>query len=295
VSAAATTMGCGSSGVTNTTGPTATRCQITVSNTPSSFGVSGGDGTVSISVDRECGWTAAAQAGWIAITSATAGQGAGSVTYHVAANPDPVIRSGSITVGDQHANFSQAAAPCSYTVTAPANPLASAGGDASVAVQANSVCAWTAAADASWVTVSPASGSGSGSVRLIAAPNGGAARTATVTVAGTRVTLTQLSGSPVSTPPPTPPAPAPGPTPPVPNPQPPAPPPVQIDLSGRVSGVQGTCPALTFTLANHTVRTSSATEFTGGPCKDLKNDTRLSLRGTLQSDGSVTASRVSFN
>lgn len=59
--------------------------------------------------------------------------------------------------------------------------------------------------------------------------------------------------------------------------------------------MHGTCPALTFTLSGHVVRTSASTAFAGGPCKDLKNDTRISVHGTLQTDTSVDASQVTFN
>jgi len=309
---AAVSIACGSSGVTNTTGPTPTHCQVTATNSASSFGMSGGDGTVSISVARECSWTAAAQAAWISITSAKDGQGDGSVTYHVTANPDPVARRGSIAIGDQHADVSQDAAPCQFVVAAPAGPVPAEGGDAAVTVQTNSACAWTAASDAGWAKVNPASGSGNASIRVSATPNTGSQRSATVIVGGARVTVTQLSApvpAPVPTPSPTPapppsptptptptPTPAPTPAPPAPDPAPaPPPPPLpQIDLSGKVSGVHGTCPALTFTLRGHTVRTSAATTFSAGPCKYLKNDVNISVHGTLQSDGSVDASNVTF-
>jgi len=281
VTTAAALAACGSSGVTNTTGPTPTHCQITATSSPLSFGVSGGDGTVSISVNQECGWTATAQAGWITITSANSGQGAGSVNFHVAANPDPVARNGSIAVGDQHSAVTQAAAPCQYAVTAPEDPLAGGGGNASVSVQTNSLCNWTATSDASWVTVAPASGSGNASVRVTAAPNTGGQRSANVTVAGRPFVVIQLTGRT--------PDPDPKPTP-TPSPAPPQ----QISLSGRASGVQGTCPALTFTLSNHTVLTSPATAFAGGPCKDLTNDTQISVTGTVQTNGTVAASKVTF-
>ena len=309
---AAVSIACGSSGVTNTTGPTPTHCQVTATNSASSFGMSGGDGTVSISVARECSWTAAAQAAWISLTSAKDGQGDGSVTYHVAANADPVARRGSITVGDQHADVSQDAAPCQFNVAGPAGPVPADGGDATVTVQTNSACSWTAASDAGWATVTPASGSGNASIRVSASANTGSQRSANVVVAGTRVTVTQVSAPPVPTPVPTPtpaptpappppptptPTPAPTPAPPAPDPTPaPPPPPLpQIDLSGRASAVHGTCPALTFTLSGHVVRTSASTAFANGPCKDLKNDTQIAVHGTLQTDGSVDASKVTFN
>ncbi|HEX6465259.1 MAG TPA: BACON domain-containing carbohydrate-binding protein, partial [Vicinamibacterales bacterium] len=128
--AAALSTACGSSGVTDTTGPTPTHCQISVTNSSSSFGASGGEGTLTVNVPRECSWSAASQAGWITITSGNNGQGDGSVKYQVAANADPVARRSSITVGDQQASVAQDAAPCRYDVSAPGNPIAASGGDA---------------------------------------------------------------------------------------------------------------------------------------------------------------------
>jgi hypothetical protein len=58
--------------------------------------------------------------------------------------------------------------------------------------------------------------------------------------------------------------------------------------------VLGTCPALTFTLSNHVVRTSASTAFAAGPCKDVKNGTQITVHGTMQANGSVDASNVTF-
>jgi hypothetical protein len=70
------------------------------------------------------------------------------------------------------------------------------GGTQNLTVTANT--GWTAAGSASWVTVSPASGSSDGTITVTAAANGGNARTATVTISGgglTRtVTITQAAG-----------------------------------------------------------------------------------------------------
>jgi hypothetical protein len=59
--------------------------------------------------------------------------------------------------------------------------------------------------------------------------------------------------------------------------------------------VLGTCPALTFTLSNHVVRTSASTAFAAGPCKDVKNGTQIAVHGVVQADGSVNASNVTFD
>ena len=86
--------------------------------------------------------------------------------------------------------------PCSYTVSPTTQSIAAGGGNASVAVSTTTGCGWTAAANQSWVSVTGgASGSGNGTVAYTVAPNTTtASRTATLTVAGQAVTVTQSAG-----------------------------------------------------------------------------------------------------
>jgi hypothetical protein len=67
-----------------------------------------------------------------------------------------------------------------------------AGGTASVVVTTDAACTWTAASAVPWITISPVSGTGSGTVTLTVAANSTSAlRTGTLTVAGQTVTVTQ--------------------------------------------------------------------------------------------------------
>jgi len=69
------------------------------------------------------------------------------------------------------------------------------GGTGSVAVNASAAsCAWTAASNVPWVTVTAgASGSGNGTVNFTVADNPGGDRTGTLTIAGQTFTVTQHS------------------------------------------------------------------------------------------------------
>jgi hypothetical protein len=84
--------------------------------------------------------------------------------------------------------------PCGFTVS-PANPpaLASGGGTGSVGVTTGNGCAWTASESAAWLTItSGASAIGTGTVTYTAAANTtNSPRSATLTVAGQSVTITQ--------------------------------------------------------------------------------------------------------
>jgi cyanate lyase len=68
-----------------------------------------------------------------------------------------------------------------------------------------------------------------------------------------------------------------------------------MELEGIVSGISGTCPTSTFTLSGRTVKTTAATEYAKGSCSDIKNGTRLDLKGLKQPDGSVTAVWIKFD
>src|SRR5205085_4413034 len=66
------------------------------------------------------------------------------------------------------------------------------GGTATATVTAGTGCAWTSTSSGSFITFSQgATGSGNGSVQFTVAANTGAERIATVTIAGTAVTITQ--------------------------------------------------------------------------------------------------------
>jgi hypothetical protein len=64
-----------------------------------------------------------------------------------------------------------------------------------------------------------------------------------------------------------------------------------VQLEGHVSGLTGTCPALTFKISETSVATSASTTIDGG-CAQLVNGAEVLVNGVRQADGSVTASYV---
>jgi sugar lactone lactonase YvrE len=91
--------------------------------------------------------------------------------------------------------ISDATAACSYTVSPPNQTTYSGSVTFTYSVLAPSGCAWTASSNQSWATVtSGTSGTGSGGFTIYVPTNDtGAARTATLTVAGQTASLTQAS------------------------------------------------------------------------------------------------------
>ncbi|MCK6684121.1 MAG: choice-of-anchor D domain-containing protein [Thermoanaerobaculia bacterium] len=83
---------------------------------------------------------------------------------------------------------------CTYGVTPASIKSAASGSGGSITVTAPAGCAWTASGTASFVTLSPAGGTGSGTVTYqIPANDGGLSRTGKLLVAGVTVDVTQAS------------------------------------------------------------------------------------------------------
>jgi hypothetical protein len=77
-----------------------TYCGASINPSSVDAAQAGGTGTVGVSIDGWCSWTAFPNNAWITVTSGSPGNGNGTVGYSVAANTGPA-RSGTITIGGQ--------------------------------------------------------------------------------------------------------------------------------------------------------------------------------------------------
>ncbi|HXD75504.1 MAG TPA: hypothetical protein VN628_17280, partial [Vicinamibacterales bacterium] len=163
---------------TGITAPSEQKCQVQVSNTPSTFTDAGGSGSLAISATRDCGWSIATNTNWVSIPSSSAsGQGDASISYSVAANTVPQARNGAITVGDQTVQLTQAAAPCRYSLSKTSDSVGFAGGSTTITVTTFAGCGWTTASDSGWLTItSNASGNATAVVGIGVALNAGPSR-----------------------------------------------------------------------------------------------------------------------
>jgi hypothetical protein len=169
-------------------------CSYTIGGASQSIAAAGGPGSVAVSTQTSCSWTATSNAAWITGVTPN-GTATGTVRFTVAANTGSA-RSGTITIAGQTFTINQAAAapaPCTYAINPVAQSIAGAGGGGSVAVTAGPSCAWTAISNASWITVTTASGTGNGTANFVVAANPGAARSGTITIAGQTFTVNQAS------------------------------------------------------------------------------------------------------
>jgi hypothetical protein len=167
------------------------KCNYSLSSTSQSFAASGGPDSVNVTSSANCSWTATSNDGWITITSGGSGTGNGAVNYSVAANTGPT-RSGTMTIAGQTFTVMQASG-CSFTLNPTGQSFAAAGGAGSANVAAGAGCAWTAASNDSWITITGGSnGSGNGTVNYsVGANNTLNQRTGTMTIAGQTFTITQ--------------------------------------------------------------------------------------------------------
>jgi hypothetical protein len=179
-------------------------CFYNIGSTSQSAPPAASTGSVAVSASNGCTWTASSQASWITITNGSSGNGNGIVGLAIAANSGGE-RVGLVTVAGFTYTVTQAAAgtiPCSYGLSATQASAPAAGTTSTVSVTAGAGCAWTAASQVGWITVtSGTSGSGNGTVGMTIAANPGAARTGVVAIAGQTYTVTQGAGA---TPPPPP-------------------------------------------------------------------------------------------
>jgi hypothetical protein len=130
----------------------------------------GGAATFSVVSASGCTWTAKSSASWITITS-QGGPGVGALEIQVAANTG-ANRKGTVTVGKDKITITQAAASCSYQLSAGGLSFLQTGGSQSVGVTAGAGCEWVVSGLPLWLTVtSGASGTGNGTVILNAVSN----------------------------------------------------------------------------------------------------------------------------
>lgn len=236
-------------------------CEFDVSPQSESFAANGGNDSVRVRTGSNCSWTASSTASWIVVTAGGA-TGDGDARYTVAANTG-AARSGSLRVAGVTVTVTQAAPPaCQYDVSPTSESFSANGGDGRVRIRADHDCPWVAVPSASWISLREGSGSGNGNAQYRVAANTGAARTGTLTVGGTVVTINQEAARPSST-----------------------------RLDGEIDGLSGECPNVTFNLDRRLVRTNSSTQF-DERCDHLRNRRDVTVWGTPQNDNSVLAQRV---
>src|SRR5688572_18881 len=174
--------GCGTSSTT-VTGPSLDRCSITVANSMSSVGASGGTGRLTVTAGRECTWSVSSNVPWITPRPPAGGQGDGTVDYVVAANPNTDARRGTVAMWGQVLEVVQEGLACRFDLQPNSQNVGAEGGSGSFTVEATDGCNWTPAASHDWITITNGgSRSGNGSVNFSVAPNTAGVRDGSISV-----------------------------------------------------------------------------------------------------------------
>jgi len=192
--------GCGST-VASSTAPSLAKCGVTLTAPAASIDPAGAPATIAVNTQPECTWSATSEASWITGLTPASGQGTGEIKIDVAANPAISSRQGDVVVNGVRAQIRQEAATCRFDVSSSSQTFDETGGTARISVTTLAGCAWTARADAPWVTVTSGSaGTGPGAVTISVAANTGDARSASLAIADRTVRISQ-DAKPVLVPP----------------------------------------------------------------------------------------------
>src|SRR5205085_2445066 len=84
-------------------------CTYSVSTTRTSVNAVGATGSIGVTTNPGCPWTAASNAAFVSITSGASGSGSGTVNYSVASNAGGAARSATLTVAGQTITIDQVA------------------------------------------------------------------------------------------------------------------------------------------------------------------------------------------
>jgi len=178
-------------------------CRFELTPPSQVVGVNGGAGSISVETASDCPWTVASGVSWISLTPPVTATCNGSVRFTVSPN-SLAERVGAITIAGQVSFVTQAGStpspppsptppPCTYAISGSSQNVGAAGGVGTpVTVSTQNGCQWTAASNAPWITLtSVTAGTGNGSVAFNVAPNTGAARVGTLTIASQTLTVSQ--------------------------------------------------------------------------------------------------------
>ena len=165
--------------------------EVTESSTldvqPANRDVSSSAGTTTFSVTSNTTWTVAESVSWLSVTPMIGNEN-GTLTVVYNENTTAASRTGQITVMTSDGSVStnvtvNQAGACSLSVTPVSQNVAYTTGSTSFTITSNT--SWTVTDNASWLSVSPASGTGNGTIIATFSENtSSASRTALITING---------------------------------------------------------------------------------------------------------------
>jgi hypothetical protein len=140
-----------------------------------SFGAGASNGNT-VSVAGACGsWSVSVpqDVKWIVITGGASGNGSGTVTYNLLANPNGGTRSATLTIAGQSFLITQSGQGCLFGLTPASVSTGANGGSGTFSVTLSGAdCIWSATPNAAWLSITAGSGgTGNGTVTYAVASN----------------------------------------------------------------------------------------------------------------------------
>ena len=157
-------------------------CTYAISPTNVNVGPGAATGSVTVTTQTGCSWTAASNSPFLTVNAGSSGTGNGTVGYGIAAN-GPSYRSGTITIAGQTFTVSQTGAGPTMSLDKTSLRFGATTAGASIVAQTPSqllrlsqsgagTVTWTASSSQPWLTVSPTSGTGPTSFSVGIVPTG---------------------------------------------------------------------------------------------------------------------------
>ena len=268
-------------------------CRFSLEAPEARMSSEGGQTAVGVTTNGGCEWRVTSDAAWVRVVT-DSGSGNARIELQVSNNSGGE-RTASIRIADQTFRVIQSGRAntpspnptptppnppgpptppnpptCSFSLDASERSFGASGGDGSVRVSTSAGCAWSASANQGWIELGGSGGSGNETLRYRVRENSStSSRSGAITVAGQTYTVRQDGAAP-----------------------PPPPPAEDVNLSGRVFFVDGSCPSLSFFLDFRRVVTNGDTKFKGrGGCQAISSGVEATVKGRV-SDGRVVASEV---
>ena len=169
-------------------------CSYSISPTSASFSASGGTGSVSVTTQAGCSWSASSGASWMTITSGSSGTGNGAVNYSVGPNTGGSRTAGSTFAGRVF-TVNQSAAT-TYTITASAGTGGSISPSGSVSVAQGGSQTFTISANTGYqITNVTVDGVSQGAISSYTFSNVTAAHTISASFSVRTYTITASAGT----------------------------------------------------------------------------------------------------
>ncbi len=129
----------------------AATCFFTLNPPGGSYGAGADIGSIVLNTTPACDWSVQNTNTWLSFTTPTTGTGNATLSYNIAANPGSVGRSGNVVIGNQIFPISQAATPCTTTLSSTSTNFSFGAQTGTVAVSTPAACGWNVSTTNSWI------------------------------------------------------------------------------------------------------------------------------------------------